>query len=595
MKMTNPAAISPLNRGLLGIGLLGIACSPPGGETMPGGTGGASSGSGTGGVVGASGGSSVGGDNTGGGSSTSGVGGSAIGGGVAVGGNAAVGGRSGGTGGDNAGNGGGNGGSGGSRIGVGGEVQSGGASGTGGSLGAGGSLGTGGNGTGGSTQQQPDPSLVTSGVGQYWQVGEVTEGGTNPTVTVVASQELQEWDGFGGTFNEAGWDALKAVSDTDRELAIRLLFHETEGAGFTYGRIPIGSSDYALGRYSLNETTDDYQMNDFSIERDREDLIPYIQAAQAVKPDIRFWASPWSPPIWMKDNNAFDGGNIENDPNVLEAHALYLARFVEAYAEEGIEIEAIHPQNEPGYQQDYPSCGWSASVMTDYIGSYLGPLFADRLPDTEIWLGTMSNTQSNSIVTSVMGNSTARSYVSGIGLQWGMGDSLAATYAENYDVPIMQTEHEAGNNPWEGHDQSQAPNDHDYAEYSWQLFTKWIRNNVNSYLAWNMILDTEGRSLDVQRPWAQNALLAVDRGSGTLNITPTYYVFRHFSRFVEPGAVRVATQNGDALAFKNPDGSIVTVLYNSGQQATNTTLEVAGTMLQFSIPARGWATVNWEG
>jgi glucosylceramidase len=89
-------------------------------------------------------------------------------------------------------------------------------------------------------------------------------------------------------------------------------------------------------------------------------------------------------------------------------------------------------------------------------------------------------------------------------------------------------------------------------------------------------------------------LLAVDRQSGMLNVTPTYYVFRHIAQYVEPGATRIGV-NGDALAFKNPDGSVVTVIHNSGGSASQTTLSVSGTMLQFEIPARGWATVNWGG
>lgn len=316
-----------------------------------------------------------------------------------------------------------------------------------------------------------------------------------------------------------------------------------------------------------------------------------------MNPNLRFWASPWSPPPWMKDSNAYNRGNMKNDAQNLGAHALYLARFVEEYAAEGIVVEAVHPQNEPGYEQDYPSCRWSASQMTDYIANYLGPLFAQRLPNTEIWLGTMSNPTSSSIVDSVMGNGTARGYVKGIGLQWGMGDgNQPSTYASSYQVPVMQTEHKCGNYPWEnGTDQSRAPNDHAYAEESWGFFTNWIRKSVNSYMAWNMVLDTIGLSLDEVRPWAQNALLAVDRNSSTLVVTPTYYVFRHLAQYVEPGAVRVEVQGGDALAFQNPDGSIVTVLFNSGQQVSNTTLAVAGTTLQFSIPARGWATVNWQG
>lgn len=439
------------------------------------------------------------------------------------------------------------------------------------------------------------PSLVTSGPGDYWKVGEVTVGGSSANITV-NNTTYQTWHGWGGTFNEKGWEAMKALSQADRDRAIQLLFG-VDGANFTYGRIPIGSSDYGNDRYSLNPTAGDNQMTNFSIERDKKDLIPYIKAALAVKQDIRFWGSPWSPPPWMKDNNAFDRGNMKSDAATLGAHALYLARFVEEYEKEGILVEAVHPQNEPGYPQDYPSCLWSAQTMATYIANHLGPLFEERLPDTEIWLGTMSNPNDTAIVSAVMGNQTAKGYVKGIGLQWGMGDGNSpSTYASQYGIPIMQTEHKCGNYPWEGGtDQSKAPNDHAYAVESWGFFRNWIGKGVNSYLAWNMVLDTIGRSLDTVRPWAQNALLAVDVNAKKLVITPTYYVFRHLAQFVVPGAVRVGTDGGQALAFKNPDGSYVVMMYNSGGQAANTTLSVGGTMVQFSIPANGWATVNWDG
>ena len=443
---------------------------------------------------------------------------------------------------------------------------------------------------------EPEPTLVTSGQGNYWVVGEVTETTGAANVTVNEGQTFQDWIGWGGTFNEAGWDALKAVSAEDRDHAIRLLFDKVDGIGFTHARIPIGSSDYGLNRYSLAETPNDWEMKDFSIDRDRQDLIPYIHAALKVNPSIKFWASPWSPPPWMKDNNAFDRGNMKGDDQTLDAHALYLARFVEEYAAEGIVIEAIHPQNEPGYAQDYPSCLWSGSVMADYIANHLGPLFEQRLPNTEVWLGTMSNPNDSNIVSTVMGDAKARSYVKGIALQWGMGDgNLPSQYSSQYQIPIMQSEHKCGNYPWEGGNANLAPNDHAYAEESWGFFKNWIGKNVNSYMAWNMVLDTVGRNLDNVRPWAQNALIAVDRNAGQLKVTPTYYLFRHMAQYVEPGAVRIGIQGGDGFAFKNPDGSIVTILYNQGGQPADTTLAVSGTTLQFTIPARGWATVNWQG
>jgi glucosylceramidase len=419
--------------------------------------------------------------------------------------------------------------------------------------------------------------------------------GAAATVTVDEGQMYQEWLGFGGTFNEKGWDALAVLPEAERERALKLLFDKVDGAGFTFGRIPLGSSDYGMDRYTLAETPGDYEMASFSIDRDKEMLIPYIQAALAIKPDIQFWASPWTPPPWMKDNNAYDRGYMIEDAQTLGAYALYFVKFVQAYAAEGINITAVHPQNEPGWQQDYPSCGWSNAGMIDFIANHLGPAVEAELPGTEVWMGTMSNGDlDNAIAEAVMANGAAAAYVKGIGLQWEM-ETHAQRYTSTYNVPILQTEHKCGNYPWEsGTDQSRAPNDFAYGQESWGLLTSWITKGVHGYVAWNMVLDTIGRSLDEVRPWAQNALLAVDRQSGTLNVTPAYYVFRHVAQYVEPGAVRIGV-NGDALAFKNPDGSIVTIIHNTTGSASPTTLSVAGTTLQFEIPASGWATVNWGG
>lgn len=466
-------------------------------------------------------------------------------------------------------------------------------------MGAGGEAPMGAGGEGGDEEEPPEPveepTLITSGENAYWQISEPTMGAGNATVTVNANQELQDWHGFGGTFNEAGWEALSHLSEADRDRAIRLLFDPHDGAAFTMARIPIGSSDYGLSRYSLNDSqTPDPEMNNFSIDRDRMHLIPYIKAALAVKPDLEMWGSPWSPPPWMKSNNAYDRGNMLDEH--LGAHALYLARFVEEYAKEGIEVVAVQPQNEPGYLQDYPSCGWSGEQMARYIREHLGPLFAERLPNTEVWLGTLSNPQSDhQIGQTVVNNAGARAFLSGVGMQWGMQQH--ASYYVQQGLTVMQTEHQCGNFPSDSPDYASrpAPNDHAYALESWGLMQNWLTSGVNSYLAWNMVLNTMGRNLDQLRPWNQNALLVVDEAAGTLRVTPTYYVFRHFSQYIEPGAKRVATQGGQALAFKNPDGSIVTVVHNNGGSPAQTTIAVGGATVQFEVPPRGWATLNWQG
>ena len=454
--------------------------------------------------------------------------------------------------------------------------------------------GAGGTATAGSSGGGTKPRFVSSGENAYWQTGTVMDmtSGT-ADVTINESSMQQVWDGFGGTFNEAGWDALSVLDATERDRAIQLLFGQ-DGTRFTYGRIPIGASDYGISRYTLNETSGDYQMTSFSLTRDKMRLIPYIKAALALNPNIKMWGSPWTPPPWMKDNNAYDRGNMKNDAQTLGAFALYLSKFVEEYGKEGIPIWAVHPQNEPGYLQDYPSCGWSGSQMANFIKTHLGPTFMQRNITAEIWMGTLSNGSVDpGIAQAVMADAGAKPFIKGFGMQWNTRSS-AASFISMYGLPVMQTEHQCGNFPsgQANYNSTPAPNDHAYGIESWGLIRDWINTGVRSYLAWNMVLDTMGTNLDRVRQWNQNALLVVDRSARRLKVTAAYYVFRHFAQFVDPGARRIAISGNDAFAFKNPDGSVVAVMYNSGGSARTVTLQVrSGTLARFSIPARGWASL----
>ncbi|HEY5956609.1 MAG TPA: glycoside hydrolase family 30 beta sandwich domain-containing protein [Polyangiaceae bacterium] len=442
------------------------------------------------------------------------------------------------------------------------------------------------------------PKLVTSAENAYWKEGtptEVTSGTAD--VTLADGTVYQTFDGFGGSFNEVGWNVLSMLSDADRARALELLFG-ADGVHFAFGRVPIGASDYALARYTLNETANDYTMEKFSIEQDKKLLIPYIKAALALRSDLRLWASPWTPPSWMKDNNAIDKGNMKDDAKILQAHALYLSKFVEEYAKESIKIEAIHPQNEPGYAPAYPSCMWSAALLNKFIRDYLGPTFADRKVEAQIFLGTMSNADAGmdgTIVSTVTADTATMKYIKGFGMQWNMLDTVSSLTSRK--LPIVQSEHKCGNYHWlSSFNPNTAPNDYAYAEESWGLIASWLKAGVNSYSAWNMVLDKDGKNLNSEKPWPQNALLTVDTATKKLTVTPVYYVFRHVSQFVDPGAKRIGTTGSfsDVLAFKNPDGSYVAALYNSGGSARKTLLGVGTAKLQFDIPAHGFATVNWK-
>jgi glucosylceramidase len=478
--------------------------------------------------------------------------------------------------------------------------------GAGGKAATGGTTGTGGTATGGAPAAQT--TLVTSTSASYGVTGgtltTVTSG--TATVTVNDTQTMQSWEGFGGAFNELGWQYLQMLSATDQTAVLHLLYG-ADGARFNFGRIPIGANDYAVNRYTDDEVASgstDYNLTSFSISRDMMYLIPYIKAAQAVNGSIRFWASPWTPPTWMKtgtpmDSYAFDGANMTDNAQILTTYAQYFVKWVQGYQQQGITIDSVAPQNEPNYFDNYPSCGWSAALFTKFVGQYLAPAFSTAGLTTRIMLGTMSNANSGTdpaIVSAVLADATAKSATKLFGYQWNMEPNIASI--KQYNLPIWQTEHKCGNYPWNpsgfpAFNANMAPNDQAYGVESWGNIRDWIKAGVTAYNAWNTILDTAGKNNDSVRPWPQNALLTVNTSTKKYTITPAYYAFRHVSAFVSVGAKLVGTSgSSDCLAFKNPDGSIVTIMFNSGS-ATNYILAVGGKKLQFAMPANGWATVDY--
>ncbi|MDR1683110.1 MAG: glycosyl hydrolase family 30, partial [Candidatus Symbiothrix sp.] len=139
-----------------------------------------------------------------------------------------------------------------------------------------------------------------------WEAKQANE----PADISISEERVQVIEGFGGCFNEMGWDALITLPEKERSAILNNLFSPEE-ANFTLNRMPMGASDYALNFYSFNDIAEDFKMVNFNINRDRYILIPYIKAAQKINPDIKIWASPWSPPAWMKTNNYYAGSSDE--------------------------------------------------------------------------------------------------------------------------------------------------------------------------------------------------------------------------------------------------------------------------------------------
>jgi len=375
-------------------------------------------------------------------------------------------------------------------------------------------------------------------------------------------QYYQEMEGFGGCFNELGQVALLKLREEKRKKLFELLFlPEADGLRFNFCRMPIGASDYATKWYSYNETPDDFEMKHFSIDNDRQYLLPYIKEAYQYNPEMKLFASPWSPPTWMKFPQAYNYGTLTWEEKYLKAYALYFAKFVKAYEAEGIHIHQIHVQNEPMSSQKFPSCIWTGEQFAEFIGKYLGPLFERENIDTEIWLGTLNGpetdsrflyTRYNDYANLVLHDKDAYKYIKGISYQWAGKYAVAVTRESWPEKRLMQSENECGDgkNTWE------------YARYIFEMARTYLANGVGSYIYWNMVLLPEGEST---WGWKQNSLITVYPESGDYTLNYEYYVMKHYSRFVRPGARRLGLKGhwvGTSVAFENPDGRIVVVTAN---------------------------------
>lgn len=429
--------------------------------------------------------------------------------------------------------------------------------------------------------------LRSSSSTNVWKesTGAQTDG---PPHVSLSGQRCQSMVGFGGCFNERGFTALNKLAAGKKDELMEELFAQ---AAFSICRLPIGANDYSESWYSLDESPQDFDLKDFSIERDRHSLIPYIREALAIKSDLVLFASPWSPPTWMKQPPVYNWGKLVWERSYLSSYAQYFVRFVQEYAKEGIQIQQIHVQNEPVANQKFPSCMWTGEELKTFIRDYLGPAFNKSGINSEIWLGTINapgcdyknlmfekwaNEDYDYFAHTVLNDPLALEYISGVSYQWGGKIAIQRTFESWWPrIRLMQSENEcgAGDNTWE------------YAFYVWTMLKHYITNGAESYLYWNIVLEEGGFST-----WGdpQNAMVTVNAdGSYTLN--PDYYVMKHFSSIIKPGAVRLGLSGpwaGDTLIFHNLDGSYAIQLFNPFPSDKEVTISIEGKSVTFLLPGR---------
>jgi glucosylceramidase len=428
-----------------------------------------------------------------------------------------------------------------------------------------------------------------------------------PTVQVYPDSMRQRVDGFGGAFNDNGAHCLGApfgtgssISAQAREAVLRELYDPVYGCKFNMGRIPVGMSDFTtVQEYSYDERPagqKDYSMTYFNIGHDTSYNMFYVKEAMKYQPNIMLYASPWTPPNWMKSNDNWQGNNgstavMDTTAQTLTAYALYFRKFVQAWNTRGFSINIIYPQNEPLYtSSSHPSCSWPGDgvSMRNFCSTFLWPDFNTNNIGAQIYMGTFFDGNYSTDIQPTLNDAVARTRLTGCGTQRGGADNLSQAITAAKGLGLH----------WHGQEtedwcQSGANNWNPDAMQTMECCIQYFEDQVNSFNYWNMILDSNYNYVTWMTR-AQNSMITINpkaSGAPTIKYNPEFYMMKHFSYYVAPGAVSIKSTPGHATsglsttAFKNPDGSIVVVIQNYNSSATSTVVRVGAQQFTASLAA----------
>lgn len=418
--------------------------------------------------------------------------------------------------------------------------------------------------------------------------------GSITTIDVDPAVTYQKMVGFGAALSDASaWLIQHKLAPPRRDSLLQELFGRDPGAGFSFVRVDMGASDFSLKHYSYNDVSAggfDITLAGFSIEADLDATIPILKRALAINPQLTVMASPWSAPAWMKTSGSLIKGTLRPDAYAL--YAEYFRKFIEAYAAEGIPVHLISLQNEPHFEpENYPGMRLNPADRATLVREHFGPLFARAGVKTQI-LDWDHNWDEPDSPLKVLADSGARRYVAGVAWHCYGGDVSAQSKVRDAypEKDVYFTECSGG--AW-------APSFAD--NLVWNVRTLIIgatRNWARGVLMWNMALDEKhgphtGGCADCR------GVVTINSSDGSIVRNEEYYAFAHASRFVRPGALRIASTSGvegiESAAFKNADdGSIALIVVNTNKQEKAFAVRVAGRVFTYTLRAGVVATFRWS-
>lgn len=460
------------------------------------------------------------------------------------------------------------------------------------------------------------------------------------TLELFPNKEFQKYYGFGASFTESSAWNLAVIPVNLRKEVLTKMFSPTEGAGFSLTRTHINSSDYSNTHYTYIEQGDE-DLSTFSLNEDLKgfsgdeneqvknielvdatyDLIPMIlEASKIPGADFKIIASPWSPPSWMKsgETNLMTNGSLL--PKYYPVWAKYLSKYISAYAEKGIDIWAITPQNEPLHYHDarWDSNGFTPEQGRDFLRDHLGPqLVKDGLLNIDdldagikILIYDHNKSTMNDYVNTTFNDPEAAKYAWGTAFHWYANSELKDN---NYYAEELEELQKKWPNKAMIHSESSIDIDSknpigqyfrestDYAgtfvpfeTYAYDIISD-LNHGTQGYVEWCSILSHKGQPNPYDN--FNSAPILINPETDEVTYTPLYYLLSHFSKFIRPDAVRIDL-NGDPIegliytAAKNTDGSIAIVVFNNNDEETELSFKIKDETYTFTIAKKAMQTIE---
>lgn len=408
-----------------------------------------------------------------------------------------------------------------------------------------------------------------------------------PDIIVDTAQTFQTIDGFGFTLTDGSASLISGLPETMQNDLLKELFSlDSNAIGISYLRISIGASDLSASVYTYDDMPagqTDVNLEHFSLRKEMSQVIPVLKKILAINPNIKILGSPWTAPVWMKSNNSSIGGSLL--PQYYGVYANYFVKYIQAMKAEGITIDAITPQNEPLHGGNNPSMVMTATEQASFIKNHLGPAFQTAAIHTKIIIYDHNADRPDYPLT-ILDDAGARQYIDGSAFHLYAGDigALSTVHDAYPQKNIYFTE------------QYTASTGEFAGDLKWHVKNVIIgsmRNWSRTALEWNLASDPY---YSIHTPGGCTTCKgAITIVSGiTRNVG--YYIIAHASKFVRPGAQRVASNNVGSLynvAFQRPDGKKVLIVENDGSTSQTFNINFNGRRATTSLAAGAVGTFVW--